>query len=80
MTKGDMMFFYIKIRKKGSSLWTDFKENGKILVFETYIQAKRRVVNVSPTLWQIVMAKEDPNLTRNGKKPIRNISTPLNEE
>lgn len=68
------MFYYLKLRKKGTLNWKALREDGKILVFNKYETAKRYTDDLGDYVCEIItischpMHKQSPIYRRKYKK------------
>lgn len=61
------MFYYIKIREKGNLIWKVLREEGRILVFNRYENAKKYSDNLQDHICEVIPITYHPS---NKKGPI----------
>ncbi len=55
------MFHYIRIRKKGNLIWKALREEGKILVFDRYENAKKHADKLNDFVFEIISTSYHPS-------------------
>ena len=62
------MYYYIKLRKKGTPSWKALRENGKIVVFDKFEIAKGQTTNSKDFEYKIISLTHHPT---NKQSPIQ---------